>query len=289
MVGPLLALKLVSTMTSSSLAAVARPHDPPEVSIVLATLNERENLPSLLERLWTVPLPPFEVLVIDDGSTDGTREYLEEVARTEHRLRLIWHDGKQTTLRAQCQGIAVAEGRYVIVMDADLQHPPEILPAMVSTLANGAALVVGSRYAKGGSAGSRTGVRGTISRGAELTAKFFLTEARPMSDPVSGFFGFRHEVFRPVPSEWRGYKLLLFLMVMARGRPVAEVGYRFEPRGSGTSKVTQNTRFIRFFLTELVLARRFEASLRRSGADRPAAPSGAARDGGESPVRQQPL
>ena len=233
---------------------------PPEVSLVLATLNERENLPQLLERLQTAALPPFEVLVVDDGSTDGTREYLSERAAIDRRLRLIRHEGKQTTVRAQCQGISESRGKFVIVMDADLQHPPEVLPALVKALEDGAALVVGSRYAPGGSAGSRTGVRAIISRGAELTAKLFLPEARPLSDPVSGLFGFRREVFRPLNPQWRGYKLLLFVLVMARGKPVVEVGYRFEPRGSGASKVTQNSRFIRFFLTELLLARRLENS-----------------------------
>ncbi|HKN06537.1 MAG TPA: glycosyltransferase [Thermoplasmata archaeon] len=236
----------------------------PTVSVILATLNERENLPQLLDRLWRVALPPFEVLVVDDGSTDGTREYLNGAARSEPRLRLIWHDGKQTTLRAQCQGIAASRGRFVVVMDADLQHPPEVLPAMVKYLDDGAALVVGSRYAKGGTAGPRSVTRAAISRGAELTAKAFLPEARGLTDPVSGLFGFRRELFRPLDPEWRGYKLLLFLLVMARGHRVAEVGFRFEPRGSGASKVTQNSRFIRFFLTELVLAKRLESSLSRA-------------------------
>jgi dolichol-phosphate mannosyltransferase len=256
-------------------AARVPEEDPPAapvVSIVLATLNERQNLPELLERIWATPLPPFEVLVVDDGSTDGTREYLEAVARTERRLRTVWHDGKQTTLKAQCQGIALARGRYVIIMDADLQHEPETLAPMVEKLEVGASLVVASRYAPGGSAGARPGVRAVISRGAEMTAKFLLPEARGVSDPVSGLFGFRREIFRPLPPEWRGYKLLLFLLVMSRGESVAEVGYRFEPRGSGSSKVTQNSRFIRFFLTEVLLARRFGRSLRREERPVPVGP-----------------
>lgn len=233
------------------------------VSVVLATLNERENLPLLLDRLWRVPLPPFEVLIVDDGSTDGTREFLRSTAAAEPRLRPIWHEGKQTTLRAQCQGIAESRGRFVFVMDADLQHPPEVLAEMLRALEEGATLVVGSRYARGGSAGARDAVRATISRGAEITAKIFLAEARPLTDPVSGLFGFRREIFQPLDRAWRGYKLLLFLLVMARGTSVTEVGFRFEPRGSGASKVTQNTRFIRYFLTELLLARRLETSLAR--------------------------
>jgi len=243
----------------------------PGVSIILATLNERENLPSVLERLWKVSLPPFEVVVIDDGSTDGTREYLTEAARSEPRLRLVWHEGKQTTLRAQCQGIALARGEFIVVMDADLQHPPEILPALVDALRGGASLAVGSRYAAGGTPGPRTVARAAISRGAEWTAKLFLSEARRLTDPVSGLFAFRREIFRPLEREWRGYKLLLFVLAMTRGSRIAEVGFRFEPRSSGASKVTQNSRFIRFFLTEIVLAKRLERSLAREARRRPAA------------------
>jgi dolichol-phosphate mannosyltransferase len=250
-------------MSASVWSGREAPGEPPSTSVILATFNERQNLPLLLERLWKVPLPRFEVVVVDDGSTDGTREFLAEAARSEPRLRLLWHEGKQTTLRAQCQGIASAKGTFIVVMDADLQHPPEVLPAMVNALTGGAALVVGSRYAEGGSAGPRSGARATISRGAELTAKLFLSEARPISDPVSGLFAFRREVFRPMNPDWRGYKLLLFLLVMARGQRVQEVGFRFEPRSSGASKVTQNSRFVRFFLTELLLAKRLESSLAR--------------------------
>ncbi|HYB79500.1 MAG TPA: glycosyltransferase [Thermoplasmata archaeon] len=234
---------------------------PPELSIVLATFNERENLPRLLDRIRAVSLPPCEVLIVDDGSTDGTREYLESAARSDARLRPIWHEGKQTTLRAQCQGISDSRGRFIIIMDADLQHPPEVLPAMVRALEDGAALVVGSRYAPGGSAGPRTWIRAAISRGAEWTAKVVLPEARAVSDPVSGLFGFRRAIFRPIPTDWRGYKLLLVLLVMGRGQRVAEVGYPFEPRASGSSKVTENSRFVRFFLMEVAHARRFRRIL----------------------------
>ena len=233
------------------------------VSVVLATLNERANLPELLDRIWKVPLPPIEVLVVDDGSTDGTREFLEQAAHLEPRLRLVWHDGKQTTLRAQCQGIALSKGRFVVVMDADLQHPPEVIPSMVQALTTGATLVVGSRYASGGSPGPRTLARVAISRGAEWTARLMIREARSVRDPVSGLFAFRREIFQELPAEWRGYKLLLFLLVMNRGHPVVEVGFRFVPRGSGASKVTQNAGFVRFFLTEVVLAMKLERRLGR--------------------------
>jgi dolichol-phosphate mannosyltransferase len=242
---------------------------PPILSIILATLNEYPNLPHVVDRIRRQSLPPFEVIVVDDGSTDGTRAYLQEAAAEDRRIRPILHEGKQTTLRAQCQGIEAASGRYVVIMDADLQHPPEILPQMVHALEQGVKLVVASRYAPGGSAGPRTLSRWAISRGAEWTAKLFLAPARHVTDPVSGYFGFCRETWRSLGPTYRGYKLLLFLLVMAGNGPVAEVGFRFEPRTEGSSKVTQTSGFIRMFLAEVVLARRLAAELRRSVAGRP--------------------
>jgi len=234
----------------------------PELSIVLATLNERENLPEVLDRTFHQDLPPLEVIIVDDGSTDGTRAFVTDLARRDPRVRPIFHEGKQTTLRAQCQGIRAARAELVVVMDADLQHPPERLPEMVRELRSGASLVVASRYAPGGAPGRRSPVRALISRGAERIAKLLLKEARPVTDPVSGFFAFRREIFVELNPRYRGYKLLLFVLVMNRGRPVAEVGFRFEPRTHGASKVTQTFDFIRLFLVEAILARRFERELR---------------------------
>ncbi|HLM90997.1 MAG TPA: glycosyltransferase [Thermoplasmata archaeon] len=243
-------------------------HDPtgarPIVSIVLATLNERDNLRELLSGILQQALPSFEVLIVDDGSTDGTRELVTEVSHREPRVRPIFHEGKQTTLRAQCQGIEAARGKFVVVMDADLQHPPEQIPQIVRELDAGASLVIASRYAPGGSPGPRSGSRAVVSRGAETIAKFLLPQARPVSDPVSGFFGFRREIFLPLDPRYRGYKLLLFVLVMNRGRRFAEVGFRFGLRTRGSSKVTHTFAFIRIFLIETILARRFGRTVSRN-------------------------
>jgi dolichol-phosphate mannosyltransferase len=244
---------------------------PPVLSVILATLNERDNLPEVLDRILQQSLPPFEVVIVDDGSSDGTREFVTDFSRRESRVRPIFHDGKQTTLRAQCQGIEAARGELVIVMDADLQHPPERIPELVRELETGAGLVVASRYATGGSPGPRTTFRAVTSRGAEGIAKLFLPEARRVSDPVSGFFGFRRDIFHPLNPLYRGYKLLLFVLVMNQGRRFAEVGFRFEPRTRGASKVTQTFGFIRVFLIETVLAMRLERTLGRHS--QPVSPS----------------
>jgi dolichol-phosphate mannosyltransferase len=251
----------VSERTAPRAAAPAA-GDGPELSIVLATLNERSNLPELIDRLRKVPLPPWEAIVVDDGSTDGTREWVDALVRSDPRFRAIYHDGKQTTVRAQCQGIRSARGRIVVVMDADLQHPPELLRPMVDRLDAGASLVVASRYLPGGTPGARSALRGLLSRGAEAIARWMLSDARRVTDPVSGYFAFLRELYRPFDPGFGGYKLLLFVLVMAHGRPVAEVPFRFEPRTAGASKVTGGLAFVRVFLTEVIFAKRVERALR---------------------------
>jgi dolichol-phosphate mannosyltransferase len=151
----------------------------------------------------------------------------------------------------------------VVVMDADLQHPPELLPRFVEQLQGGAALVVASRYVSGGTPGARPPLRAVISRSAEGLAKLFLPAARAVRDPVSGFFAFRRDAYEPLPPGYRGYKLLLFLLVMCEGKGVREVPLRFEPRTEGASKVTSGLAFVRLYLAELLLAGRLAARRRR--------------------------
>jgi dolichol-phosphate mannosyltransferase len=252
-------VSLVGEMTVSSAELLH-----PQLCVILATLNEHQNLPEAIRRIREQPLPAFEIVVVDDGSTDGTREYLQELVRHDPRIRLIFHEGKQTTLRAQCQGIESASAPYIVVMDADLQHPPELLGTMLQRLEAGDALVVASRYAPGGTAGPRTVFRWAVSHGAEWLAKVMLPPARRVSDPMSGYFGFRRGIWVALNPLYRGYKLLVFLLVMAEGGPVSEVAYRFTPRTEGRSKVTQSFAFIRIFAIELMLARRLRGSLRSS-------------------------
>ena len=244
----------------------------PGLSIVLAVLNERPNLPELLDRLLASPLPPWEAIVVDDGSADGSREYVAQRAERDPRVRLLRHDGRQTTVAAQAMGIAAARGDVIAVMDADLQHPPELLAGLAGALAGGASLAIASRYAPGGSPGPRSIRRRLLSRGAEWTAKLALPPARRVTDPVSGFFAFRRDAYRPLTPGLRGYKLLLFLLVMTEGSRCAEVPFRFEPRAEGKSKVTTGWGFVRLFLHEVWLARRLRRELRAGARPRPRIP-----------------
>jgi dolichol-phosphate mannosyltransferase len=237
------------------------PAPPPEFSIVLACFNEHENLPLLLAQIAGLGLSSYEVVVVDDGSTDGTREFLKCAAATGGEVRCIFNETKQTLTIAHLQGIQASRGKFVIVMDSDLQHPARSIPRLVDRLRAGSDVVVASRYLAGGSVGGRPPIRGVISRTATLIAQTILPETRGLSDPISGFFGFRREIFRSFDRRYRGYETILFVLMMSRGRPVSEVAYPFQPRSSGESQITQNFGFVRVFLTQVLLAIRFRQTL----------------------------
>ena len=234
----------------------------PLTSVVLATINEREALPALIESIDQLGIGPHELLVVDDGSTDGTREYVQGTSVTRPHVRLVTHEGRRTLSPAQAEGVEKAVGEYVVVMDADLQHPTDAIPQLLRELERGADLVVASRYASGGSAGPRPVIRSVISRGAEMLAKAILPEARALRDPLSGFFAFRRSALPTVSLPEHGYKLLLPLLVLFHTKRVVEVPYIFRTRTTGMSKITSSIRFIPIFLSEILIARRFRSSFR---------------------------
>ncbi len=248
--------------TAIQVGPASAPVRDPVLSIVLATINERWNLPKLLERIDRQSLPPYEVVVVDDGSIDGTRELLVQLAQRDPRIRPMFHDGPQTLIPAHSQGIEAARGRFIVVMDADLQHPPETIPSLVSDLQDGAGLCVATRYAKGGSRDDSPPLRMAISAGALFAAKLLVPHAQRTSDPMSGFYGFQRSVFVPVDPRWRGYELLPFVLAMCRDLSVTEVPYAFVPRSAGLSKIVGwDLHFIRIYLVQLVLAARFDRLL----------------------------
>lgn len=230
--------------------------DRPRVSFVLGTVNERETLPIVIRQILDLELPSYEVVVVDDGSTDGTRSYLEALAVSHGAFRPILHNGKRTLSPALFEGARASRGDFVIVMDADGQHPPGVVPQIVAALEAGAALAVASRYSEGGSVGNRSALRAAISRTAELIAKLLLPEARGVRDPLSGYFGFRRSFANLNFIPRRGYKPLLVLLRMCRGELVTEIPFQFGQRDQGASKITSSVRFVPNFLSEILTARR---------------------------------
>ena len=210
-----------------------------DISIVVPALNEAENLPALLERIdATLRGRTYEVLIVDDGSRDDTSAVCRRLAAT-YPLELLVRSVPVGGLSgAVLLGLSRATGEYLVVMDADLQHPPERIPDLLSPLASGQAdFVLGSRYVPGGSTDSQWGpLRRINSRVATWLARPFAGGAR---DPMSGFFALSRQTYRRAEQlDPVGYKIALELMCKCRARRVAEVPIHFALRGAGASKLT---------------------------------------------------
>ena len=209
------------------------------LSVIVPTFNEGENVDRLYravaEALRDVP---FELIYADD-STDDTRSRILALAETDPRVRLSAGSSRRGLARAVVEAIDLAEGDVVAVLDADLQHPPELLPELLRTLEEtGADLVVPSRYTRVGSPGGLSLGRYIVSQGARLLAYLVLKEARRTTDPLSGFFVVRRRCLEGIALSPRGWKILLEVLVRGRVARVVDVPYAFQPRQGGDSKLS---------------------------------------------------
>ncbi len=207
------------------------------VSVVVPTYRERENLPQLLERLGDLRRRygiDLEVIVVDDDSGDGTAEWFEDHAPDFSRLVVRTTDRGLSS--AVVHGLREARHPVLVVMDADLSHPPAKIPAMILALEAGQQMVVGSRYVPGGSTDDDWGFfRWLNSRVATVLARPFTD----IKDPMSGFFALRKTDFdRAVELNPVGYKIGLELIVKCGLDNVGEVPIHFTDRVRGESKLT---------------------------------------------------
>jgi len=205
------------------------------ISVVVPTYNEAENLPELLERLdRALAGRSYEVVVVDDGSPDGTAEVARRLAG-RYPVKVVVREGRRGLSSAVVDGARAAAGDVVVVMDADLQHPPELVPKLAEVAERGC-LAVASRYVKGGGVEGWPWHRRFVSRGAVLLARILLPEARAVRDAVSGFFAYRRECVANVKPTGL-YKILLDVLVQCRPQCVEEMPYLFRPRRAGRSKL----------------------------------------------------
>ena len=209
----------------------------PRLSIVVPTYNERENLFPLTQRIHDALQDlavEWEILVVDDNSPDGTAAEAEALAR-QHPLRVLVRRDKKGLSRSVLEGFREARGDFLLVMDADLSHPPEVIPVMWETMIREECdLVVGSRYVPGGGIEDWPFGRRLTSRIAKLLA-MPLTDVK---DPLAGFFLVRKSLvegraFNPV-----GFKILLEILAQGGHGKVREVPITFRDRVRGTSKLT---------------------------------------------------
>ena len=212
----------------------------PQLSVIVPTFNERDNVTTLFRRLEaTLAGVNWEVVFVDDNSPDGTWDVVRSLARQDSRVRCIRRIGRRGLSGACIEGILATSAPCAAVIDADLQHDEKQLPKMLALLEGGEAdLVVGSRYVEGGSADSFNRQRAGASALATEVAKRVLRVK--IADPMSGFFMIRRDRFEQLAPQLstQGFKILLDIVATARGDlRIVEIPYTFGSRLHGASKL----------------------------------------------------
>jgi dolichol-phosphate mannosyltransferase len=212
----------------------------PELTVVIPTFNERDNVSELVSRLdQCLHEKAWEVIFVDDDSTDGTAARVREIARQDPRVRCLQRIGRRGLSSACVEGMLASSSPYLAVIDGDCQHDETVLPRMLECLKSGEAdVVVGTRYAPGGGIGAWNTSRARISRFATRLSRTVIKD--DLSDPMSGFFAMRREVIelavRHVSS--LGFKILLDIIASSPMPPrIKEVPYEFRNRHAGESKL----------------------------------------------------
>src|ERR1700732_5019379 len=212
----------------------------PQLSVVVPTFNERDNVTTLFRQLETALAGvAFEVIFVDDNSPDGTWEVVRALAREDGRVRCIRRIGRRGLSGACIEGILASSAPCAAVIDADLQHDETQLSKMLALLQGDEFdLVVGSRYIEGGSADSFDRQRAGASALATEVAKRVLRVK--IADAMSGFFMIRRDRFEQLAPQLstQGFQILLDIVATARGElEVKEIPYSFGSRLHGESKL----------------------------------------------------
>jgi dolichol-phosphate mannosyltransferase len=220
----------------------------PQLAVIVPSYKERDNIAPLYDKV-TAALGdiPFEFIVVDDNSPDGTAAVVKEMARHHANVRCIHRIGRRGLSSAVIEGISASAAPYFAVIDADPQHDERILPQMLEKALNGDDIVVGTRYAGEGQVGD--GLSKTREAGSRFATQLsHLVTGKTLSDPMSGFFLMRRDVFDEVAGSLsnEGFKILLDIVVSVSRRRkadgqevrIGEVSYTFRQRNAGESKMS---------------------------------------------------
>jgi dolichol-phosphate mannosyltransferase len=207
------------------------------LSVIVPTYNEKDNIVPLVSRIHQVLSGRnYEIVIVDDSSQDGTIELASNLAK-QYPIKLCVRREEKGLATAVIHGIKQASGNIIGVMDADLQHPPEVLPRLLKALEDGADMVFASRYIKGGGCPNWGLSRKVISRGAMTWSHILLPSSRRVKDPMTGFFMFRRENVDPDKLKPIGYKIALEILLVGDFKNVVEVPFIFKERSAGQSKL----------------------------------------------------
>lgn len=210
-----------------------------KLGLVIPTLNEAGNIPVLVGRihkaLESSPVD-YEIIVVDDNSQDGTDQAVNEQARLDPRVRLLVRKNARGLSGAVIHGWAHTDSNLLGVIDADLQHPPEVLPLLIDPLLKGADIAIGSRYVNGNHIENWSKIRLFISRLGTLATNVLQRKEVRIKDPLSGFFVVRRECIDGLQLQPEGFKILLEILIKGRIHEAVEVPFHFGNRHSGKSK-----------------------------------------------------
>ena len=229
----------------------------PRLSLIVPTLNEAEGIVSFLDEVLAVtePVGGIEVVIVDDASRDGTSELARE--RIGDQGRVIVRTQNPGLSASVIDGWEQSRGQVLGVMDADLSHPPQLIPRMLAAIEQGGAdIALGSRYVPGGGTEGWPWRRRLTSGVASGLARTLVS----VHDPMSGFIFLRRQVIDGVELDPIGWKIALDVLVRGRYRRVDEVPFVFRDRTLGDSKLSG--RVIREYLQHLV---RLRAHLLKKG------------------------
>lgn len=211
-----------------------------KVSIIIPTYNEAENIENLIKKIEEVlsknNINNYEIIIVDDNSPDKTYEVVEKISKLDNNVKLIRREKKKGLSSAIIDGLSKSSGNLIVVLDADFQHPPDIIPKLIKSLKDHE-IVVASRYTKGGKTEGFSFFRRIISRGATIIAKLLVPEANRTSDPMSGFFAFRKDSINIKSVNPIGYKILFEILYRNPKAKVVDIPYTFKKRAKGESKL----------------------------------------------------
>ena len=221
------------------LERLSRAEAGPELSVIVPTRNERDNVIPLYDRLCATLGPRnWEMMIVDDDSSDGTPDVARWLAQHDRRVRLLSRVGRRGLASAVVEGAQASTAPYVAVLDGDLQHDERLLPRMLAVLEDEPVdIVVGSRYVGHGGVGDWDASRARISALATRLGRNVL--GVPVNDPMSGFFMIRREAFQAALRNLSsiGFKILVDLFASSpRPLRVRELPFEFRSRHSGESK-----------------------------------------------------
>jgi len=212
-------------------------------SLVVPTFNESHNLGELISLLKPAIESQvgdsYEIIVVDDNSPDGTWQVAADLAAHDRHIVALRRIEERGLATAVVRGWQASRGDLLGVIDADLQHPPEVTAPLIAAMQRGADLAVASRDAEGGGTSDWSMLRLMISRGSRALGRILLPGVLgSVSDPMTGFFVVRRTSIQDVVMAPCGYKILVEVLVRARPKNIAEVGYVFRSRQRDASKAS---------------------------------------------------